>query len=139
MEPDAPVHCKLGDFGLAQRLHGSCRLRLQTFQWLAPEVLRGEDFGLAADVFGFGVVMWELMHSPGSLVPYEEFEVSAPALKERIMYEGLRPAISPSVHQKFSLEPKFHDLLQVMAACWQESARPSSQALVRRLQVIQSQ
>ena len=28
---------------------------------MAPEVIRGEAPSLAADVFSFGVVMWELM------------------------------------------------------------------------------
>lgn len=139
LEPDAPVHCKLGDFGLAQRLYGSCRLRLQTFQWLAPEVLRGEDFGLEADVFSFAVVMWELIHSPGSVVPYEELEgVSPHQLKKRIIQDYLRPSISPAVHQRFSEEPIYWPLLRIMADCWLSEAqrRPTASELVMRLQAL---
>jgi ankyrin repeat protein len=55
---------KLCDFGIA-------RLREHTFvmtqhiagspSWMAPEVLRGDDFGPASDVYSFGVLLWELM------------------------------------------------------------------------------
>uniref|UniRef100_A0A7S1MJW8 Protein kinase domain-containing protein n=1 Tax=Neobodo designis TaxID=312471 RepID=A0A7S1MJW8_NEODS len=55
---------KLCDFGIA-------RLREHTFvmtqhiagspSWMAPEVLRGDDFGPASDVYSFGVVLWELL------------------------------------------------------------------------------
>ena len=30
-------------------------------RWLAPEVMQGQQAGPAADVFSFGVVMWELL------------------------------------------------------------------------------
>ena len=28
--------------------------------WMAPEVLRGEEYSLSADMYSFGVVIWEL-------------------------------------------------------------------------------
>lgn len=55
---------KLCDFGIA-------RLLPHTFiatknisgspSWMAPEVLRGDDFDVRADVYAFGVIMWELI------------------------------------------------------------------------------
>lgn len=55
---------KLCDFGIA-------RLRPHTFvatehisgspAWMAPEVLRGDDFDHRGDVYAFGVILWELM------------------------------------------------------------------------------
>ena len=30
-------------------------------RWLAPEILKGEPATLEADVFAFGIVLWELM------------------------------------------------------------------------------
>ena len=32
-----------------------------TVQWMAPEVLRGQSYGLSADVYSFGVVLWEIL------------------------------------------------------------------------------
>jgi hypothetical protein len=61
---DSTGTVKLCDFGIA-------RLREHTFvmtqhiagspSWMAPEVLRGDDFGPSSDVYSFGVVLWELL------------------------------------------------------------------------------
>lgn len=32
-----------------------------TFRWVAPEVLAGSHYGKAADVYAFGVIMWEIL------------------------------------------------------------------------------
>ena len=29
--------------------------------WMAPEVLRGDEYSLSADVYSFGVIIWEIM------------------------------------------------------------------------------
>lgn len=61
---DANSCVKLCDFGMA-------RLREHTYiatqhisgspSWMAPEVLRGDDFDDKSDVYAFGVIMWELL------------------------------------------------------------------------------
>ena len=56
---------KLGDFGLAQEKKHSVYVSqgcggVGTPQWTAPEVLKGEPFNEYADVFSFGVVLWEI-------------------------------------------------------------------------------
>ena len=35
--------------------------RVGTPAWMAPEVLRGEVYGVGADVYSFGVVGWEVL------------------------------------------------------------------------------
>lgn len=55
-------------------------------QWMAPEVLRSEKYGEAADVYSYGVVLWEVitgrapwedMH-PMQVVGAVGFQASAP-------------------------------------------------------------
>ncbi|DBA02936.1 TPA: hypothetical protein N0F65_005963 [Lagenidium giganteum] len=31
-----------------------------TFQWMAPEVISGEKYSVSADVYSFGIIMWEI-------------------------------------------------------------------------------
>ena len=55
-----PRVCKICDFGLAhQREDSATASTLGTPQWSAPEVLRQDHFSKAADVWSFGVIMWE--------------------------------------------------------------------------------
>lgn len=42
-----------------------------TLPWLAPEILRGQAYGLAADVYSFGIVMWEVATRE---LPYMDIE-----------------------------------------------------------------
>lgn len=67
---DKNDRAKLADVGLAKTLtnyHGNEQLStfmatgdLGTFAWAAPEVLLGFSCNFKADIFSFGVVMWEL-------------------------------------------------------------------------------
>ena len=55
---------KICDFGLARYMekfqkdnHG----KIGTPHWMAPEILRAEKYEEAADVYSFGVILWEML------------------------------------------------------------------------------
>ncbi|CAE8626561.1 unnamed protein product, partial [Polarella glacialis] len=53
---------RICDFGhAAVRTHPSPHHRCGTPHWAGPEVLRGEALGPAADIYSFGVIMWEML------------------------------------------------------------------------------
>lgn len=53
---------RICDFGhAAVRCHPSPHHRCGTPHWAAPEVLRSEALGPAADIYSFGVMMWEML------------------------------------------------------------------------------
>jgi tRNA A-37 threonylcarbamoyl transferase component Bud32 len=55
-------NCKLCDFGLARlKSLNSDMSRVGTPQWMAPEVLREESYTESADIYSFGVLVWELV------------------------------------------------------------------------------
>lgn len=68
---DRTNRVRLFDFGLAKEVrhhHQHCdeegRYRLSmvgTPRYMAPEVLRGESYNNKADVYSFGIVLWELL------------------------------------------------------------------------------
>merc|ERR550532_3418083 len=53
---------RICDFGhAAMRTFPSPHHRCGTPHWAAPEVLRSEALGPAADIYSFGVMMWEML------------------------------------------------------------------------------
>eukprot|EP01125_Pyxidicula_operculata_P003691 TRINITY_DN1493_c0_g1_i5.p2 TRINITY_DN1493_c0_g1~~TRINITY_DN1493_c0_g1_i5.p2 ORF type:complete len:2132 (-),score=469.27 TRINITY_DN1493_c0_g1_i5:6801-13196(-) len=67
------VHCKVADFGLAQRLYVTLSERLFTWQWLAPEILdeKSLSYDHRVDIYSYGVVLWEIATRA---FPYDEME-----------------------------------------------------------------
>lgn len=127
--PEDPVTVKVSDFGLARaRPTDSVRCRMTpcagTLNWMAPEVLMGHYYDEKADVYSYGMVLFELISSE---VPFEdEDEIQI----RRLVSEGVRPdleAIPPGC-------PKF--LPDVMMSCWAHlaSQRPSFAHVLRILQ-----
>ena len=53
---------KLGDFGCSRfaRADETMSANVGTLYWTAPEVLRGDRYAESADVYSFGIVLWEL-------------------------------------------------------------------------------
>lgn len=59
---------KICDFGLARyrkrfSLEDDSKGKIGTPHWMAPETLRGEKYEEAADVYSFGVILWEMVTS----------------------------------------------------------------------------
>uniref|UniRef100_A0A6B2L5V4 Protein kinase domain-containing protein n=1 Tax=Arcella intermedia TaxID=1963864 RepID=A0A6B2L5V4_9EUKA len=59
--------CKLSDFGSAKLISsdsiGKHTMGKGTPYWMAPEVMHGEDYGLPADVYSLGIVLYEIFQN----------------------------------------------------------------------------
>ena len=55
---------KLGDFGIARKLEKSvdCYSSKGTFSYMAPEVFHGERYGIQADIYSLGLVMYKILN-----------------------------------------------------------------------------
>jgi serine/threonine protein kinase len=58
---DESLRVRVSDFGLARVMHDLHTLTggLGTFQWMAPEVLAHQRYSEKADIYSFGIVLWE--------------------------------------------------------------------------------
>ncbi|GAB0496209.1 hypothetical protein MMPV_007521 [Pyropia vietnamensis] len=128
------VRAVLCDFGLSRQdvagTHASASGKptalVGTLLTMAPEIVRSERYTSAADVFSFGMVLWELWTGQ---VPYKGL------MPAQLMYEvaikGTRPNLGPSSGIPASVA-------SVIRMCWQgeQTQRPQFLEIVRRLQQI---
>jgi mitogen-activated protein kinase kinase kinase 9 len=62
--PNDYVNVKIADFGLARRMGAEGMMmtgRAGTFNWMAPETHDGLDYNEKADVYSYGIVIWEIL------------------------------------------------------------------------------
>jgi len=119
-------HLKLSDFGLARLLSDVSDLTSQTgtYRWMAPEVIRNAQYNEKADIYSFGVLLWELITG---MVPYGEQRTDT-KIAVMVADKGHRPTAPASA------APELKTLMQ---ECWAEDAstRPPATEIVRILRV----
>ncbi|XP_049398465.1 serine/threonine-protein kinase STY46-like [Solanum stenotomum] len=99
---------KVADFGVAcvQVQSGLMTAETGTYRWMAPEVIGHRPYDRKADVFSFGIVLWELL--TGKL-PYEFLTPLQAAVA--VVQKGLRPTIPANTHPM---------LVELLEKCWQQ-------------------
>ncbi|KAE9618515.1 putative dual-specificity kinase TKL-Pl-4 family [Lupinus albus] len=117
---------KVADFGVARvkAQSGVMTAETGTYRWMSPEVIEHKPYDHKADVFSFGVVLWELL--TGKL-PYEYLTPLQAAIG--VVQKGLRPTIPKNTH------PKFVELLE---RSWQQdpALRPDFPEIIEILQQL---
>ncbi|RIB00488.1 kinase-like domain-containing protein [Gigaspora rosea] len=87
--------------------------------YIAPEVLDGEQYTTASDIYSFGIIMWEILY--GKSVSYnQEFGTQ---LQIKICRENLRPRIIENTPQCY---------IYLMKNCWERDPinRLSTQKII---------
>ncbi|GAA6072415.1 proto-oncogene serine/threonine-protein kinase mos [Tachysurus ichikawai] len=132
--------CKLADFGCSLKVElvrdpDSSARRMEiggTYTHRAPELLRGEDVTPGADVYSFGVTLWQLLTREP---PYE-------GERQHVLYAvvafHLRPDLNKDV---FSASGPGRAFKELLIRCWraEPSQRPSADQLLTELSTELSQ
>jgi len=131
------LELKLADFGTSKVLRNPKDAEpapkmsggVGTWRYMAPEVVRYEQYTDRIDVYSFSLVMYFILTGKQ---PFQEFCKNDPELilKAYLRGEEPRPALAQSISKQ---------LQQLMQDAWaaQASARPSAQECLERLQITQ--
>ena len=152
LEPTSAVVAALCDFGLATRFTGTeSRGPNDNPRWTAPEVLQYQPYTTKADIYSYGVVLFEIMTGR---VPFDddsfEFIVSKRVIK------GDRPRLPDSIEPapgaaagmerhpaRAALDPRLDDehhhratgnaLAELLSSCWHGRHRVDRSTACQRL------
>ncbi len=125
---DDNFNTKVGDFGLTRTSAGTAAVQMTgqcgTFQYMAVEVLSNKPYSEKADVFSFGILLWEMV---ARKLPY--FGMQPMQVGMAVVHQGLRPTIPPKTPSP---------LAKLMRACWDSDPmrRPSFAQLVEMLEAM---
>jgi serine/threonine protein kinase len=130
------LHIKIADFGTAAiaSLSGvkispenAQQTHIGSPLWMAPEVLARQVYGPSADVYSFGIVMWEIAARRLPWLDELDDNPDVHSLRE-VVLSGTRPAVDASWPSRFRM---------VMAHCWAAEApsRPSFADVLPQLAV----
>ena len=147
----ASARVKVADFGLARMVAPSVSGALNTWQWVAPEVLGmagggKPKYGTASDVYSFAICCWELATGGFPFDEYNEVDSgnrvkdqAVTDLKNRIATQNLRPSLLPSTDEApvpgVNCPTAFNELIE---DCWQSNPndRPSFREILQRFKKI---
>jgi len=121
---------KVADFGLSRSLMLAPQLTSKAVDnpvWLAPELMRKEEYDEKVDVYSFGVILWELV-SRADFLGHITF---LSAIEDAVL-NGERPKIPDEC---FSLCPEYASLIE---RCWSgdSSERPSFSEVCKELEAM---
>ncbi|EQC28270.1 TKL protein kinase [Saprolegnia diclina VS20] len=141
------MQAKVSDFGVARNVTTATMTQgVGSYRWTAPEVLEGKRYGVAADVYSFGMILSELdthhvpyydlqqpLHSLQDFVLLRDrpatqqlVNVSDGVLMERVMSGGVEPSFSTSC-------PDAVYNLAIQCIAFDPTTRPKAKAIVRYL------
>jgi len=107
---------KIADFGLSRiKQQSKAKGKAGSPLYMAPEMLLDQGYDEKADVYSFGIVLWELLTEEE---PYKGKFNSFEEMVEAVTKNGVRPDIPEGTNAK---------LKQLIQSCWNPSAanRPS--------------
>jgi hypothetical protein len=117
---DAQKSAKVADFGESRTAADTMTMGTGTNNWMAPEVYSSMNYTAKADVFSFGIILWELLTNQ---LPNRTYKDVA---------EGVVPVIDQLTEEAL---PEYCALIK-MCCRKNPNKRPSFPTLVRKLKII---
>lgn len=128
MDSQQAGRAKLADFGLTclEQPEGEKTAEIGTYRWMAPEVINHEEYGKPADVYSYGMVLYELLTRELPFVGISPMKVAM-----SVATTGLRPKLPSDTPPQ---------LAELITRCWARDPlkRPTFAVVQQQLQTMQS-
>ncbi|CAL8469015.1 g8556 [Coccomyxa elongata] len=128
---------KVADFNLSRVMNASAvvsSVSATNPRWMAPEVLAGKSYDCAADVFSFGIILWELLTWH---IPWEDLGPWQVVIL--VVDQGQRPEL-PADPAQLPGKPLRHisTYLDLMCHCWHQdpAQRPTFERVISHLRAL---
>ncbi|KAG7339382.1 protein tyrosine kinase [Nitzschia inconspicua] len=106
---DRNYRAKISDFGMSVAMSGQePTAETGTYRYMAPEVIRHESYSSLADVYSFGICLWQLITRE---IPFATMTPIQAAFR---VAQGERPPIPDSTPSP---------LKDIILACWEQDSR----------------
>ncbi|KAH3765865.1 tyrosine protein kinase [Pelomyxa schiedti] len=132
LQIDAPVNCKLTDFGTCRDVHSNSSKLMTTGigtpAYMSPELLDNRAYTSSADVYSFAIVMYQILKNTE---PYNATEFSSTWRITEFVIAGKRLPIPEE------WDPRLRTLI---ASCWaaEADARPDFKEISEVLESLQN-
>ncbi|KAJ3423904.1 ribosomal protein S6 KINASE [Anaeramoeba flamelloides] len=108
---DNKGYLKLIDFGLAKIFRSKkkrkCKTRCGTPEYVAPEVIKGEKYGIEADYWSLGIVLFEMLHGMPPFYAESTYEIYEKVLNDEPKIASfLSSEVQDLLTQLLKKEPK---------------------------------
>lgn len=120
---DKNLYPKVCDFGLSRNLKDTMTVNIGTREYMAPEVLTGEPYGLKVDVYSFAILAYEIVTGNH---PYPEIEEFSFKELNKIVNGLLRPKLTDDIKS---------EMKKLLEKCWDSDPanRPSFEEIYLKL------
>ncbi|KAK8838662.1 hypothetical protein M9Y10_032699 [Tritrichomonas musculus] len=127
---DENLHPLITDFGLSKMFDvGHSKSQTQfggTLPYMAPEVIKGDDYDRKADVYSFAIIMFEVVTDSTPYPLLESGKMTEYEFRKNVLKKSYRPEFT------FSVKPPIRNLIE---QCWSRdpSDRPSFKEILVKL------
>ncbi|ELR15122.1 protein kinase domain containing protein, partial [Acanthamoeba castellanii str. Neff] len=121
---DSHFNVKIADFGLARIKAQLMTGNLGTCQYMAPEVITSATYSEKADVYSYGVVIWEVLTRQAPWQGMQPMQIAY-----GVVHQSMRPPIPPGTAPP---------LVHLMQQCWHQdpAQRPSFTEILQQLKAL---
>lgn len=119
---------KIADFGLTsfEVTSADKTMEIGSYRWMAPEIMAHEDYSFPADVYSYGIIMYEMLTHEMPFKTTKPMQVA-----NGVLHKMLRPVLPEDTPEAVQ---------SLISDCWQKEAdkRPTFKEVVERLSAMEA-